>query len=89
MMPDSPYTEMNDSNNKTASICMFQVFPLKILKNVCFPSDVLQSAGGEPGSQGQAAGDGAAPQPKQSGAGATPTGSAGLLLLCAFVCVGI
>lgn len=64
---------------------MFEVFPLK---NVCFPSAVLQSAGGEHGSQGQATGDGAAPQPKQSGAGATPTGSAGLLLLCAFVCVG-
>lgn len=88
MMPDRRYTEMNDSNNKTASTCMFEVFPLKILKNVCFPSAVLQSAGGEPGSQGKAAGDGAAPQPKQSGAGATPTGSAGLLLLCAFVCVG-
>lgn len=52
MMPDRPFTEMNDSNNKTASTCMFEVFPLKILKNVCFPSDVLQSAGGEPGSQG-------------------------------------
>lgn len=47
---------------------------------MCLLLAVLQSTAGEPGSKGQAAGDGAAAQPKQSGTGATPTGSAGLLL---------
>lgn len=50
----------------------------------CFPSAVLQDAAGECVSEGEAAGDGAAAQPKQSGAGETPTGWAGLLMPLTF-----
>lgn len=48
---------------------------------VCLLSAVLQDTAGKPGFEGQAAGDGATAQPKQSGARETPTGLAGLLFL--------
>lgn len=43
---------------------------------MCFSSSALhQRAAGEPDPEGQVAGDGAAPQPEQSGAGAAAAGA--------------
>lgn len=50
----------------------------------CFLSVVHQGTAGEHDSEGEAAGDGAAAEPEQSGAGETPTGLAGLLLPLTF-----
>lgn len=48
--------------------------------SVWFPAAVFQGAAGEPDSEGEAGGDGAAAQPEQSGARETATGSANLPL---------
>lgn len=77
--------------NQTIPTCIHEAFIFSLLYSdglcyACFPPAVLKGTAGQPGSEGQAAGDGAAAQPKQGRAGATPTGSSGLLLQM-FVCV--
>lgn len=64
-----------DDNTKALRTVLFSSLPDSYF--VPHVTAVLQATAGQPCSEGQVAGDGAASQSKQSGAGATPTGLTG------------